>query len=120
MKKHTTYGRDSLRISEEKLGSNSFLETAREIAYTHHEKWNGSGYPNGLRGDEIPIAGRIMALADVYDALISQRVYKEAFSHEDAREIILNGKGIHFDPQIVDAFIELEDAFYKIALEFRD
>jgi HD-GYP domain-containing protein (c-di-GMP phosphodiesterase class II) len=120
MKKHTAYGRDSLRFSEEKLGSNSFLETAREIAYTHHEKWNGSGYPNGLIGEEIPISGRIMALADVYDALISQRVYKEAFSHEYAREIIMKGRGNHFDPEIVDAFMELEKVFNKVAMEFRD
>lgn len=120
MKKHTTYGRDSLMISEEKLGSNSFLETAREIAYTHHEKWNGSGYPNGLKGEQIPISGRIMALADVYDALTSQRVYKEAFSHEVAREIILNGRGTHFDPEIIDAFLELEKEFYKVAKEFKD
>jgi putative two-component system response regulator len=120
MKKHTQYGEEALRITEQKLGGDTFLHYAREIAYTHQEKWDGSGYPQGLKGDKIPISGRLMALADVYDALISKRVYKPPFSHEKAVQIILEGKGTHFDPDIVDAFIKLEDTFRNIALTFAD
>jgi putative two-component system response regulator len=120
MKKHTTYGEEALHITEQKLGGDSFLHYAREIAYTHQEKWDGSGYPRGLKGDEIPIPGRLMALADVYDALISKRVYKPPFPHAKAVEIIVEGKGKHFDPDIVDAFLELEDTFRNIALTFAD
>jgi putative two-component system response regulator len=120
MKKHTQYGEEALRITEQKLGGDTFLHYAREIAYTHQEKWDGSGYPQGLKGDKIPISGRLMALADVYDALISKRVYKPPFSHEKAVQIILEGKGSHFDPDIVDAFIKLEDTFRNIALTFAD
>jgi len=120
MKKHTIYGEEALRITEQKLGEDSFLQYAREIAYTHQEKWDGSGYPQGLKGDDIPTPGRLMALADVYDALISKRVYKPPFPHEKAVEIIVEGKGKHFDPDIVEAFLELEDTFRNIALTFAD
>jgi putative two-component system response regulator len=120
MKKHTIYGEKALRITEQKLGKDTFLHYAREIAYTHQEKWDGSGYPRGLKGDEIPIAGRLMALADVYDALISKRVYKAPIPHEEAVEIIVKGKGTHFDPDVVDAFLELENTFHNIALTFSD
>jgi putative two-component system response regulator len=120
MKKHTLYGEEALRITEQKLGEDTFLHYAREIAFTHQEKWDGSGYPQGLKGDKIPISGRLMALADVYDALISKRVYKPPFSHKQAVQIILEGKGSHFDPDIVDAFIKLEDTFRNIALTFAD
>ncbi len=120
MKKHTIYGEEALRITEQKLGEDSFLKSAREIAYTHQEKWDGSGYPQGLNGEDIPLSGRLMALADVYDALISKRVYKPPFTHEKAVAIIVEGKGKHFDPDIVDAFLELEDTFRNIALTFAD
>ena len=120
MKKHTVYGRETIAIQEKKVGFDSFLHFADEIAATHHEKWDGTGYPNGLKGDEIPISGRLMALADVYDALISRRVYKPPFSHNKAVEIIKDGRGSHFDPDVVDAFLELEDAFRKTALKFAD
>ena len=120
MKKHTIYGEEALRITQQKLGKDSFLECARQIAYSHQEKWDGSGYPQGLMGDQIPLGGRLMALADVYDALISKRVYKPPFPHEKAVEIIVEGKGKHFDPDIVDAFLELEDTFRNIALTFAD
>ncbi|MEW6266120.1 MAG: two-component system response regulator [Thermodesulfobacteriota bacterium] len=120
MKKHTVYGRDAILTAERRLGNNSFLHFAREIAYTHHEKWNGTGYPEGLNGDEIPLSGRLMALADVYDALISKRTYKAPFSHEKATAIIVEGKGTHFDPDVVDAFLEVEGRFQQIALEFAD
>ena len=120
MKKHTIYGEEALRITQQKLGEDSFLECARQIAYSHQEKWDGSGYPQGLMGEQIPLGGRLMALADVYDALISKRVYKPPFPHEKAVEIIVEGKGKHFDPDIVDAFQELEDTFRNIALTFAD
>ncbi len=120
MKKHTIYGEEALRITEQKLGEDTFLHYAREIAHTHQEKWDGSGYPQGLKGNEIPLPGRLMALADVYDALISKRVYKPPFPHEKAVEIIVEGKGKHFDPDVVDAFLELENTFRNIALTFAD
>ncbi len=119
MKKHPVIGGDSLRWAEKQLGTNSFLRYAREIAYNHHERWDGSGYPAGLAKEEIPLSGRLMALADVYDALVNKRVYKEAFSHEKSKEIILKGRGKHFDPDIVDAFLEKEGEFQAIAEKFR-
>lgn len=120
MKKHTLYGNEALRITEQKLGKNTFLRHAREVAYTHQEKWDGSGYPNGLKGDDIPISGRLMAVADVYDALISKRIYKPPIPHEKAVQIIAEGKGSHFDPDVVDAFLELEGVFRNIAVTFAD
>ena len=120
MKTHAALGAQALKIAEKELGSNSFLHFAKEIAQTHHEKWDGSGYPKGLAGSVIPVSGRLMALADVYDALISKRVYKEAFSHETARSIIIEGKGKHFDPDVVDAFLAVEAEFIEIAAAFSD
>ncbi len=120
MKKHTTFGADSLRITEQKLGKSTFLQHARELAHSHHEKWDGSGYPLGLKGDDIPISGRLMAVADVYDALISKRSYKPPMPHEKAMQIVAEGKGTHFDPDIVEACLELEGVFRNIALTFAD
>jgi putative two-component system response regulator len=120
MEKHTTYGRDALKVAEAQLGENSFLRLASEIAYHHHEKWDGTGYPQGLKGDDIPISGRLMALADVYDALISKRPYKEPIPHDVSVEIITSERGKYFDPDIVDAFIELQNRFREIALQFAD
>ncbi|MCF6324834.1 MAG: two-component system response regulator [Gammaproteobacteria bacterium] len=120
MKRHAAYGKDAINRAEQELGSTSFLAYAGEIALTHHEKWDGSGYPDGLKGDEIPISGRLMAISDVYDALISKRVYKPAFSHEKAVKIIIEGKGAHFDPDVVDAFLALEQEFVAIAKKFAD
>ncbi|RLL53319.1 HD domain-containing protein [Mariprofundus sp. EBB-1] len=120
MKTHPQIGADALSIAEEDLGTNSFLTFAREISLTHHEKWDGSGYPAGLSGDAIPCSGRLMAVADVYDALISKRVYKPGFSHEKAKAVILEGRGTHFDPDIVDAFIAAEEAFCVIAKQYED
>jgi len=117
MKKHTIYGGKSLTVGINELGEesqNSFLTLAKEIALTHHEKWDGSGYPRGLSKKEIPISGRLMALSDVYDALISKRVYKGQFTHEEAKNTILEGRGTHFDPDIVDAFIKRETQFIEI------
>ncbi len=120
MKNHTAYGRDALRVAEEKLGANSFMQYAREIAYTHQEKWDGSGYPNGLKGEEIPLSGRIMAIADVYDALVCKRVYKPPFSHAKAVGIIQEGSGTHFDPLMVENFMKIEDEFKNIAMSLAD
>jgi len=120
MKRHTVYGHNALRVTEQKLGQSHFLRYAREIAHTHQEKWDGSGYPRGLEGQAIPISGRLMALADVYDALISKRVYKPPFSHERAVAMISDGRGTHFDPDVVDAFLSLEKTFRNIALTFAD
>ena len=120
MKRHTIYGRETLLRAEEALGDNSFLRVAREIAYTHHEKWDGSGYPEGIAGEAVPVSGRLMAVADVYDALISKRCYKEAFSHEKAAGIIGEGKGTHFDPDVTEAFLTRQPEFQEIAAEFAD
>jgi len=120
MKGHAQIGADSLKIAEDQLGKNSFLNLAREISLTHHEKWDGSGYPSGLRGEAIPLAGRLMAVADVYDALITKRVYKPAFSHQKAMDIIHEGRGTHFDPCIVDALDAIENQFIEIANRFSD
>ncbi|WP_070965317.1 HD domain-containing phosphohydrolase [Vibrio sonorensis] len=120
MKDHPEIGAQALSIAERQLGSSSFLRVAKEISITHHEKWDGSGYPNQLSGEDIPISGRLMALADVYDALISKRVYKPAFSHEKAKSIILEGRGGHFDPEVVDAFLCVEHEFVEIARRYKD
>jgi len=114
MKNHTIYGERSLMVGINELGEDSFLTLAKEIALTHHEKWDGTGYPKGLSKEEIPISGRLMALSDVYDALISKRVYKAAFTHKEAKRIILEGRGTHFDPDVVDAFIKREAIFIQI------
>ena len=120
MKKHAVIGRNAIRATEKKMGNRSFLRFAHDIAYTHHEKWNGSGYPQGLKGEEIPLCGRLMALADAYDALISQRVYKPPLTHEEAIRIIVKDKGTHFDPDIVDAFLTVSEKFRNIAREYAE
>ena len=121
MKQHTVYGRDAIAGIERHLGySNTFLRYAREIAYSHQEKFDGSGYPQGLAGDAIPMAARLMSVADVYDALISKRVYKPAFTHETAIEMVRQGSGEHFDPDVVDAMLMVEEQFMEIAARFSD
>lgn len=121
MKTHPTLGSDALAAAESSLPAPSkFLHIGREIAGGYHEKWDGSGYPKGLKGDDIPISARLMALADVYDALICKRVYKKAFSHEDAVSFIRDGRGAHFDPDVVDAFLEIQGEFDQIAKRFQD
>ena len=121
MKLHPELGLKAILSAEEQLGIKiPFLKYAKEIAYSHHEKWDGSGYPLGLLRNEIPISARLMAVADVYDALISRRVYKEGMPHEKAVKIIIDGKGTHFDPEIVDAFCEIHEEFNKIAFRFLD
>ncbi len=120
MQRHTEYGRNAILSVQRKLGAMPFLRMAEDIIYTHHEKWDGSGYPRGLAGEDIPLCGRIMALADVYDALISRRVYKPPFTHSRATEIILEGAGSHFDPDIADVFGEFSQAFRQVALFFSE
>ena len=121
MKTHTTLGRDAIEHAEISLGTEvEFLKMAKEIALSHQEKWDGSGYPQGLAGDSIPISARLMAVADVYDALISRRVYKLGMSHEKAVAIIVEGRGTHFDPDMVDAFSQLQDEFRAIAAKYAD
>jgi putative two-component system response regulator len=115
MKKHTTIGADILK------GSNiGFVRMGESIARTHHEKWDGSGYPYGLKGRRIPLAGRIVALADVFDAMTSKRPYKEAFSIEKANRIILEERGRHFDPDVVEAFFSVQDAILRIKKSYQD
>ena len=121
MKTHTTLGRDAIIAAETgTTQDNPFFRYAKEIAYSHQEKWDGSGYPEGLVGNTIPLSARLMAVADVYDALISERVYKPAYSHEQAVAIIRDGRGSHFDPDMVDAFLTLSEEFRHIAQQFAD
>lgn len=120
MKSHTTIGRDVIEASIRKLGKESFLSIAAEMAHSHQEKWDGSGYPLGLKGEAIPISGRLMALADVYDALISSRVYKQPTPHAASVEIIKKGRGTDFDPDLVDAFLDIHEQFRTVARDFAD
>ena len=121
MKTHTTLGRDAIIAAEAQLDApESFLKHARDIAYGHQEMWDGRGYPVGLAGEDIPLSARLMAVADVYDALISKRVYKPAIPHADAVAIIRRGRGSHFDPDLVDGFLRIADDFAAIAQRFAD
>jgi putative two-component system response regulator len=120
MRTHTLIGASTLRAVAEKHPGNNFIHMGIQIAESHHEKWDGSGYPHGLRGDAIPLAARILALADVYDALTSERCYKRAFSHAESRQIILEGAGKHFDPAIVQAFLRCETTLIDVKQQYRD
>lgn len=115
MQKHAAVGGDCLEAIGARLGEDDFLQLAKEIAYGHHEKWDGTGYPAKVAGDSIPLSARIVALADVYDALRSRRPYKEPMSHEKAREIVLEGRGAHFDPAVVEAFLACEEQFIEVS-----
>jgi PAS domain S-box-containing protein len=117
IKRHTVFGGDAITSIQSQIEGRTFLNLGREIAYNHHEKWDGSGYPGGLKAQSIPLAARIVAVADVYDALTTKRFYKEAFSHEKARQIIRDLKGSHFDPEVVEAFLALEDQFNRVREE---
>jgi putative two-component system response regulator len=120
MKTHTIIGGKTLREVDQQHPGNDFVHVGIEIAESHHERWDGNGYPYGLAGEDIPLAGRILALGDVYDAHISERVYKEAFSHDRSREIILSGSGKNFDSDIVEAFVSAEDEFIAIGKRYVD
>ncbi len=118
MKTHAELGARTLDAALAQFPQAKFLRMARDIAATHHERWDGTGYPRGLAGESIPLCGRIVALADVYDALTSRRVYKEAFTHDLARSMIVSGSGSHFDPDIVNAFLACEDQFIAIRRQY--
>jgi putative two-component system response regulator len=121
MKSHTLLGRDAIQLAEDWLGRPvEFLTIAKEIALCHQERWDGSGYPEALSGERIPASARLMAVADVYDALISRRVYKDRMSHEQAMQIIIDGRGSHFDPDVVDAFVDIEEDMQAIAQSYPD
>ena len=118
MQQHTLVAGDCLKEIEQRLGASNFLQTAREIALHHHERWDGAGYPSGLAGDSIPLPARIVSIADVYDALRSTRVYKDAFPHEACVQAIRDGAGTQFDPELVEVFLEIESEFAAIARRF--
>ena len=121
MKTHTTLAREAIESAEKVLNcTHPFLQTLKEMAYSHQEKWDGSGYPQGLSEDGIPVSARLIALADVYDALISHKVYKDGVSHDQAVGIIFQSRASHFDPDMVDAFIEIQDEFAAIAQRYAD
>lgn len=121
MQTHTTLAREAIEKAERALGCHAdALHMVKELAYSHQEKWDGSGYPQGLAGAAIPLSARLLAVADVYDALISDRVYKPGVSHEQAVRAIFQSRGTHFDPDLVDAFMEVHETFYEITLAFAD
>jgi len=121
MKTHTTLGFEAISHAETSLGTKvEFLTCAKSIILSHQEKWDGSGYPQGLTGEDIPIAARLMAVEDVYDALICRRVYKEPIPHPEAVIIMTKGSGIHFDAEMIKAFIEIQDQFLEISKKFSD
>ena len=121
MKTHTTLALHALESAEKVLGCTCpLIQTMKDLAYSHQEKWDGSGYPQGLAEDRIPVSARLVAIADVYDALISHKVYKDGVSHENAVGIIFQNRASHFDPDMVDAFIEIQDEFAAIAQRFPD
>jgi putative two-component system response regulator len=117
IKKHASFGERVILSLKKKTSDSNFLEYARVFAATHHEKWDGSGYPNGLKGNDIPLLGRMMAIADVYDALVAARPYKEAMPHDKAVSIIIEGKGTHFDPALADLFEKIHPVFKQIAAD---
>jgi putative two-component system response regulator len=119
IKLHTSLGGEAFIKAREMMGEPSFLDTALTLSYYHHEKWDGSGYPKGLKGEAIPLEARIMALADVYDALISKRPYKPPMQHADAVKIIVSGRKKHFDPVVCDAFKKIHKTFLGIAEQFK-
>ena len=121
MRTHTTLGFDALVRAEKTLGQTSpLLVIAKEITLSHQEKWDGNGYPQGLAGTKIPLSARILAVADVYDALISNKVYKQGVEHEAAVQVIFSERASHFDPDVVDAFIEVTPDFAAIAQKYAD
>jgi len=118
MKRHTEYGSETIRMAKRMLGEDAFLRTADEIVHCHHERWDGTGYPRGLKGEEIPVPGRLMAVADVYDAMVHRRGYQRMFSHEEAVRLMCSERGTHFDPDVLDAFLEVQEDFRRIASRF--
>ena len=121
MRTHPLIGFDALcRAERESGGSIAFLATAKEIAIAHHERWDGTGYPAGIAGTDIPLSARLMALADYYDAMRSARPYKPALSHEEVTRLITAERGRHFDPDVVEAFLRAQSAFEHLATQYPD
>lgn len=115
MKHHALYGKMLLESLQAKVPNETFLDYAKTLSYCHHERWDGTGYPDRLKGEDIPLQARMMALADVYDALVSERPYKKAFSHEEAMRIISEGRGTQFDPDLADLFVNLSDSIKRVS-----
>jgi HD-GYP domain-containing protein (c-di-GMP phosphodiesterase class II) len=122
MRKHPVLGRDVILKAEQQAGvrDDATLAMAKDIVYTHHERWDGTGYPQGLTGRSIPVAGRVMAIVDVYDAAVSRTLYRQTMSHEQTVKFIASGKGTHFDPAVVEAFLNVEAAFWRLSQEALD
>jgi putative two-component system response regulator len=118
MKRHTLYGSETIRMAKRMMGEDAFFQIADDLVLNHHERWDGTGYPNGLREGAIPLPGRLMAVADAYDAIISARVYKQAQTHEEAVRVMREKRGTYFDPDVVDAFLEIDEEFREIAARF--
>jgi cyclic di-GMP phosphodiesterase len=120
MRRHPEYGRDVIVNAEQAVGvhDDQTLAMAKDIVYTHHEKWDGTGYPQGLRGALIPIPGRVMAIVDVYDAVTTRRLYQAPMSPQEAVNFIVSGRGTHFDPAVVDAFVKVEPVLRSVPGEF--
>lgn len=119
MRKHPGYARDVIVRAQQDAGAidDEILAMAKDIVYTHHEKWDGTGYPQGLRGAQIPIVGRVMALVDVYDAIMTRRAYQAPMSHDEAVATIISGRGTHFDPDVVDAFMKVSDGLRRLSAD---
>jgi adenylate cyclase len=119
MRKHPSHGRDVIAHAQRDVGAhdNAIMEMAKEIVYTHHEKWDGTGYPQGLRGADIPIAGRLIAVVDVYDAVLTRSLYRTPMTHDEAVALIRKGRGTHFDPAVVDAFMNVSDVLAALSAE---
>jgi HD-GYP domain-containing protein (c-di-GMP phosphodiesterase class II) len=117
MKKHPVYGLNAITTAQQRSGArdDATIAMAKEIVYTHHERWDGKGYPRGLKGEQIPIAGRVIAVVDVYDALTTMRCYRQPLPHARAVEMIVNGEGTHFDPAVVDAFLRSASLLQLVA-----
>jgi putative two-component system response regulator len=120
MKKHTLFGVQIIEAIQEDTPESNFLSHAKILAGNHHEKWNGTGYPYSLKGEDIPLGGRLMAIADVYDALISVRPYKKPFTHEEASKIIVEGRGTQFDPELIDVYISVADKFDEMVQKIKN
>ena len=119
MRKHPVHGRDVIVQAEHRVGSHDdvTLTMAKDIVYTHHERWDGTGYPQGLADEQIPIPGRLVAIVDMYDALVTSRVYRGPLPHDEAVGLIVEGRGTHFDPAVVDAFLQVGPALRDMSAE---
>lgn len=120
IKRHCEYGSDILKIAESKVDFQSYMTLAIPLVRSHHERWDGNGYPDGLRADQIPLSAQIMAVADVYDALRCERCYKKAFTHEKSKQILVEDRGTHFSPDVIDAYLRVEKKIYDISLRHID